>query len=166
MASIVLFVANGLVIDQGLQGRVGVSDVERLEETQEHLVAVKNLVDKYQNCYDKDIALKYCRDLMRYHTRWLIQQAERVGELIKAHELKDIESQGLVRQLKTLQSDFEEIKQVAEMHRSNELRLNQQNKRYREAFKQIKLQILLDGAIEDHRKNTIEIIDEALEGEE
>lgn len=41
-------------------------------------------------------------------------------------------------------------------------KLEQENRRYREAFKQIKLQILFDGAIEDHRKNIIEIIDEAL----
>ncbi len=44
--------------------------------------------------------------------------------------------------------------------------LESQVKRYREAFKQIKLQILFDGAIEDHRKNIIEIIDEALEESE
>ncbi len=45
-------------------------------------------------------------------------------------------------------------------------KLEQQNKRYRESFRQIKLQILFEGTIEDHRKNIIEIIDEALEESE
>ena len=34
------------------------------------------------------------------HYEWLIEQAERVDELIRAHELKDLEHQGLVAQLK------------------------------------------------------------------
>ncbi|WP_313429857.1 hypothetical protein [Siminovitchia terrae] len=75
-------------------------DKERLEETQEHLVAVKNLVDKYKNCYDKDIALKYCRDLMRYHTKWLIQQAERVEEQQKEIEMyKNLVAKGTERRV-------------------------------------------------------------------
>src|SRR5690625_3976643 len=44
-------------------------------------------------------------------------------------------------------------------------KLKEQNKYYREIFKQIQLQILFDGTIEDHRKNIMEIIDEALESE-
>src|SRR5690625_6884837 len=44
-------------------------------------------------------------------------------------------------------------------------KLKEQNKYYREIFKQIQLQILFDGTIEDHRKNIMEIIDEALESD-
>lgn len=47
----------------------------------EHLEGVKNLIDKYENCYAKEIALKYASDLMRYHARYFVKQAERVQEL-------------------------------------------------------------------------------------
>ncbi|RST57663.1 hypothetical protein D5F11_021625 [Siminovitchia terrae] len=117
-------------INQGLRGRVGVSDVERLEETQEHLVAIKNLVDKYENCYDKDIALKYCRDLMRYHAKWFIQQAERVEE-----QQKEIERSGKWKKHAESLSDV-----VSD--------LELENKRYREALEKA-VKIMQDHAIGD-----------------
>ncbi|GEM_PF-3776677 len=85
----------------------------------------------------------------------LIKQAEQVQELEKKNKtLADNHFQ----QKELTQS------RVDKLYKLN-IQLHRENKRYREAFKQIKLQILFDGAIEDHRKYTIEIIDEALEGE-
>ncbi|OAK70079.1 hypothetical protein [Lederbergia galactosidilytica] len=69
------------------------------------------------------------------------------------------------------ENDYDWLIEQAKRAQYNEIwaervrKYKQKNKRYREAFKQIKLQILFDGAIEDHRKNIIEIIDEALEGD-
>lgn len=47
----------------------------------EHLNAIKELISDYENCYNGEIALKYARDLMRYHAKWIVEQTERVQEL-------------------------------------------------------------------------------------
>lgn len=83
-------------------------------------------------------------EMHQFQIDWLIEQAEQNYRIQK-------ENAKLSIMLRAAQSDLFDIQQ--------------QNKRYREAFKQIKLQILFEGAIEDHRKNIIEIIDEALESE-
>src|SRR5699024_7311124 len=70
------------------------------------------------------VKLEY-EDLM--DISWLVEQAERLKELEQQNE-------EFAKEIKVLQSVFLEMKRVAERHRSNELRLEKQNKRYREAI--------------------------------
>ena len=79
----------------------------------EHLKDVKELINKYENGYDKDTALKYAVDLMRNHARYFIEQAERVQELEKERS---------------------EWKDTAQSYYMTNQELREQNKRYREAL--------------------------------
>ena len=74
---------------------------ERLEEFKKQIEFLDDsadmddfgrFVDTLQNMYEDG----------EFHwiVRYLKEQAERVQELVKAHELKDLEHQGLVRQIK------------------------------------------------------------------
>src|SRR5690625_3949055 len=47
----------------------------------EQLEEVKGLINKYEECFNGEVALKYARDLMRYHAKWLIEQAKEVRRL-------------------------------------------------------------------------------------
>ena len=82
-----------------------ISEVKRL---------IHILIHIYETCNDSSLAKDYAVHLMRHHARYFVEQAERVEELLKAHELKDLEHQGLVNQLKEK---------------------DEQNKRYRESIK-------------------------------
>ncbi len=115
---------------------------ERLEEFKDYI----DYLDDSQDMQDHGRFIDtlqnlYSDDWLHWIVRYAKEQAERVEEL-------ELECAGWKEAVR-----FEDEK------------LEQQNKRYREVFKQIKLQILFDGVIEDHRKNIIEIIDEALESE-
>lgn len=71
-----------------------------------------------------------------------------------------------VNWVKELEEDKKALGDLNEATIKTAWDIKQQNKRYREAFRQIKLQILFEGTIECHRENIIEIIDEVMEGEE
>lgn len=45
-------------------------------DDKEHVEAVKALVEKYKDCFDKDISHRYCYEIMRFHVVSLIEQAE------------------------------------------------------------------------------------------
>ncbi len=122
-------------------------DKERLEE-----------FEAIRNYYVDDMRFRYGRN-----------PYSDIKLLISTVEEQRVEVEKLKNKVSCLEKENNELTGVGGMWMSARNKLEQsqeQNKRYREAFKQIKLQILFDGAIEDHRKNIIEIIDEALEGEE
>ena len=88
---------------------------ERLE------VAIKTIKNNWP-----DEKYSMLRDALVY----VIEQAERTQEL--ESECADWELGH-----KQLQNDFEEIKRIAETHRSNEMRLEQQNKRLSERVEEL-----------------------------
>src|SRR5690625_3814398 len=84
------------------------TDKELLEEIKEYFgLWMKNDISRDWSLSSETI------DNLKY----MIEQAERVQELVKAHELKDLEHQGIVRQIKEK---------------------DEQNMRYREAIARIK----------------------------
>ncbi len=105
--------------------------------SKERLEEIKTQLDRFMTPANKPV-------LFREDAEWIINYAKEQAERVQ--ELEDI----------IYQDKRQEV--IENMY--------EQNKRYRKAFKQIKLQILFEGAIESHRKNIIEIIDEALEESE
>ena len=111
------------------------------------LKEIKELINKYQDCYNGEIALRYARDLMRYHAKWLIKQAERAAELeqiIKSH-----------------------APEGRNYTNAQYVNLLQQNKRYREILKKI-VSVKNDEEFNPYAYMIIEIIgwaEEALRGE-
>lgn len=99
------------------------NDRERLEK-------IKKLRIKYYSTWTKDASLKIALDLMRNHSNWLIEQAERV------QELED--------------NNFS----LMESLRFQDEILEQQNKRYREALKNTKYAIHTQISSINHKENT------------
>lgn len=86
---------------------------ERLEEIGKELCEIQKLIKKGNQEDIKKINEKIIDLYCNNHVDFLFYQAKQELNLVKAHELKDLEHQGLVRQLKEK---------------------DEQNKRYREAI--------------------------------
>lgn len=91
--------------------------------------------------------------------------AGKLGEFIDSKLVNPHDLKYLIERVQQLEDEIENLE--TDLWHANHFKnlANQKNAIYRIAFKQIKLQILFDGAIEDQRENIIEIIDKALEGE-
>lgn len=84
----------------------------------EHIEAVKTLVEKYKDCFDKDISLGYCYELMRYHVVSLIEQAETLQK-IKDRWI-EIETQGEYDDVQGFYGDVHEILRDHEMRKEDD----------------------------------------------
>lgn len=49
----------------------------------EQLKKIKDVINKYEDCDSKEMALQYAMDLMEKHAGYLVEQAERVKRLEK-----------------------------------------------------------------------------------
>src|SRR5690625_2817257 len=146
---------------------------ERLEE-------IKTAVNNYDETFQASL-YGYTLDeqVLIDDYKWLIEQAEHNLVLQERLSKRGRQISGLKNALQRNRrarekAEWNELVQrgvsdlsVRSNRKNYELnkKLKEQNKYYREIFKQIQLQILFDGTIEDHRKNIMEIIDEALESD-
>lgn len=117
---------------------------ERLEEIGKELCEIQKLIKKGNQEDIKKINEKIIDLYCKNHVDFLFYQAKQELNLVKAHELKDLEHQGLVRQLKEK---------------------DEQNKRYREALEWIK-ELSEHNEYEDTLNQILLKAVEALEGEE
>lgn len=135
---------------------------ERLEEFRDYI----NYLDDSQDMQDHGRFIDTLHSLYEdgwFH--WVYKYAKKQAKRVQELEVK---AERVNNKANYFKKEHSKLAGVGGMwiNASNKLEKEiQQNQRYREAFKQIKLQILFDGAIEDHRENIIEIIDEALERE-
>jgi len=73
---------------------------ERLEEIEKELCEIQKLIKKGSQEDIKKINEKIIDLYCNNHVDFLFNQVKQELNLVKAHELKDLEHQGLVRQLK------------------------------------------------------------------
>lgn len=122
-------------------------------------------VKKFVEVMAKDFACIGVIKIKCEDALFLVEQADRKQELEYRNGVIENRNYELEKSIKDYQKVNKNMYDKCGDFKFENLKLEQQNNRYREAFRQIKLQILFEGTIELHRENIIEIIDEVLESE-